>query len=129
MDEHIRLLGVEDNVLPHPGAIDVFCTGFDEVCKRLDEPEGRMGFRNIIDGVVVHETAYRDDYDSMPAWPRSRGVELFPRTRPVEDVLESEGVNSAALMANGGGQVQRGNTWPQLHQQSVGVLFMAGDAS
>jgi hypothetical protein len=27
------------------------------------------------------------------------------------------------------GQVQRGNTWPQLHQQSAGVLFMAGDAS
>jgi hypothetical protein len=27
------------------------------------------------------------------------------------------------------GQVQRGNTRPQLHQQSVGVLFMASDAS
>jgi hypothetical protein len=57
------------------------------------------------------------------------GVELFPTVRSGKEIIAVEGVRSAAMHATDSGQVQRGNTWPQLHEQSVGVLFMAGDAS
>jgi len=57
------------------------------------------------------------------------GVELFPTVRPGEEIMAAEGVSSAVLHATDRGQVQRGNTSPQLHEQSVGVLFIAGDAS
>jgi hypothetical protein len=57
------------------------------------------------------------------------GVELFPTLRSGEEIIAAEGVSSAVMHATDRGQVQRGNTWPQLHEQSVGVLFIAGDAS
>jgi hypothetical protein len=56
-------------------------------------------------------------------------VDLFPAACSSQEILQQEGVSAAAIEANKAGQVQRGNTWPQLHEQSVGVLFTAGDAS
>ena len=39
------------------------------------------------------------------------GIDLFPTMRSAEEILTSEGVNSAVKTTSLSGQVQRGNTW------------------
>jgi site-specific DNA recombinase len=121
LEERIRLLGAETNVTTlHPQALAAFGKGIESLRDKLaidvleSSPACRMAFRNVVDSIVVHPTGYRKPYEISIYCRVSAimgGVELFPATRSNAEILQSEGVSLAAIPANPGGQVQRGNTW------------------
>jgi hypothetical protein len=118
LDERIRLLGAETNVTAlHPNAVTAWGESVGVLQAKLlidpDDAECRAAFRNVTDSVVVHPTEYRKRYEVSVYCRLSAimgGVELFPMGRSIQEALSSEGLSSAAIPANAGGQVQRGNT-------------------
>jgi site-specific DNA recombinase len=135
--ERVRLLGASNVVTLHPHVLDAYRENIEKLHTALTgsadvvDPEIIAAFRNVMDSIVVVPTAYREPYmvDAYGRLSAIMGTDLFPTRRSGEEIIAAEGVSPAVMHATDRGQVQRGNTWPQLHQQSVGVLFMAGDAS
>lgn len=115
LDERIRLLGAETNVTAlHPKAVTAWGESVGILQAKLlvdpDDAECHAAFRNVTDSVVVHPTEYRKRYEVSVYCRLSAimgGVELFPIGRSIQEALSSEGLSSAAIQANIGGQVRR----------------------
>jgi hypothetical protein len=100
----------------HPHVVDAYGKNIEMLHKAISadivSPEVVHAFRNLVDCIVVQPTGYREDYviDAYGRLPAIMGIDLFPTMRSAEEILTSEGVNSAVKTASLPGQVQRGNT-------------------
>jgi hypothetical protein len=63
-----------------------------------DSVEGRMGFRSLVERIVVHPTGWGEDYKVSVFGTLSAlmGVELFPTMRSDEEILAQEGLSSGS---------------------------------
>ena len=122
LQERVRLLEANDKVVALPNMIDDYTKAVEKLVAGLSQevigPEFVIGLRNIMDSIVVIPTGYRksyviDMYGRHSA--RMGGVEMFPTMRSAQEILSEEGVSSASISSNSGGQVQRGNTWREVH--------------
>jgi site-specific DNA recombinase len=97
--ERVRLLGASHVVTLHPNVINDYLAAINELHKALteapDDAKNRMAFANIIDSVVVHPTAYRENYDISVFGRLSAvmGIDLFPTKRSNKKILAEEGVS------------------------------------
>jgi site-specific DNA recombinase len=103
LEERIRLLAAESNVTTlHPNVINAFGKSIETLHAKLkrnpNDPECRMAFGNIIDGIIVHPTGYDAPYD-ISLYARLSaviGVELFPVPRTTKEIVAAEGVTRTA---------------------------------
>jgi site-specific DNA recombinase len=99
LEERIRLLGAANVVTLHPNVIDDYRANVDRLHKALTEnpgdPDNRTAFRNMLDSVVVHPTAIRQDYQFTVFGRLSAilGVDLFPTSRPNQDIVADQRVD------------------------------------
>jgi site-specific DNA recombinase len=84
----------------HPSAVSEYRSNYrkvhDLLTRNPDDPEGRQGFRNMVNSIVVRPTDYRKPY-SVSVYGRLSamlgGVDLFPTRRSNEEILAEEGVS------------------------------------
>ena len=116
LTERVRLLAASNIVTLHPHVVDAYGKNIERLHAALSEDivgaEVVHAFRNLMDCIVVQPTGYREGYviDAYGRLPAIMGIDLFPTMRSAEEILTSEGVNSAVKTASLPGQVQRGNT-------------------
>jgi len=115
--ERVRLLQASNIVTLHPHVVDTYAKNIERLHAALSEgivsAEVIHAFRNLMDCIVVQPTGYREGYvvDAYGRLSAIMGIDLFPTMRSAEEILISEGVNSAVKTTSLSGQVQRGNTW------------------
>jgi site-specific DNA recombinase len=100
LTERLRLLEVENNVIDlHPGAIEAYRKNVEKLheafARNAMTNENRAAFRNLIDSIVVHQTAKRAPYEFTPYGRLGAilGIDLFPTIRRDEEILAEQGVS------------------------------------
>ena len=104
--ERLRVVEAQngDNVIElHPRTLQTYCEAIDKLhlsfANDQDHAANRSAFRNIIDSIIVHQTAKRAPYE-FTTYHRVEalmGMELFPKTRTAQEVLKDQGVVCSEL--------------------------------
>jgi site-specific DNA recombinase len=106
LEERIRLLGAESNVATlHPNVIKVFGKAIETLAAKLkrnpNDPECRMAFGNILDSIIVHQTANGERYE-ISLYARLSaimGIDLFPIPRSNKEIVAAEGLPRVSVQA------------------------------
>jgi site-specific DNA recombinase len=103
--ERLRLLKSATLVSMHPNVIETYKANVTEFHEALiggkRGVQATAAFRNLVDSIVVHETAERAEYE-VSVYGRLAavmGIDLFPAMRSSEEILAEEGVTPCS--ANG----------------------------
>ena len=104
--ERLRRLAGE-NVITLPNAYDAYRKNVETLHRRLideiDDPSEavRIAFRNLMDSIVVQPTLKGEPYvvDAYGSLAAS-AIDLFPKTRSVQEIVAAEGVPDAAMAAS-----------------------------
>lgn len=121
LQERVRLLGSEDNVMVlHPAALQAWSKNIEAFHAKLkrnpNDPECRLAFANVVDRVLVHQTAKGERYE-VSVYARlaavAGGIELFPAQRSHQEILAAEGLTR-------NGSVGTVSSRPQSSSRSTG---------
>jgi DNA invertase Pin-like site-specific DNA recombinase len=104
--ERMRLLDADATVVDlHPAAMSAYCASMDKLHAALEanrhDAEARQAFRTLIDSVIVHRTPDRAPYQFTPyhRMEALMGVDLFPPSRPVHEIIEENGGAARSISA------------------------------
>jgi site-specific DNA recombinase len=135
LEARVSVLAAEDKVVPLPNMVEDYIREVEQLVEGLNQPmittETLIKFRNVVGDIVVVPTGYREDYVVELYGRREArlgGVDMFPTLRSAQEIFAEE-KTAAVLSTHLTGQVQHGNTRPEVALHPIAVLFRAHNAS